>query len=325
MANETPSRPGQINSAGDPLAIMLKVFAGEVLAAFNRESAFRPRHMIRTIPNGKSAQFPATGLALAQYHTPGSEILGQSVNSNERVISIEDLLIAPVFIANIDEAISHYDYRSPYSDQIGQALAKFYDQNVSRVLTNTARNQNVNLVTGLPSGSSITDADFATDGTKLYGGVFNSGVQLDANDVPMSDRHAGFKPVQYALLVRSEKPINRDLNPEGNGSIASGTVYSINGIPIFKSNNLVQSNDFSGFGGGVNPQQPAGRQHDYSTLSGLIFHRGAAGTVQLQDITMESAYDPRRQGTLMLGKYLVGHGGLRPEAATELRTGAPAG
>lgn len=318
MANETPSRPGQVNSAGDPLAIMLKVFAGEVLAAFNRESAFRPRHMIRTIPNGKSAQFPATGLAVAQYHTPGAEILGQSINSNERVITIEDLLVAPVFIANIDEAISHYDYRSPYSDQIGQALAKFYDQNVSRVITNTARNNGVNLVTGLPTGTSITDADFLTDGTKIYGGVFTGGVTLDANDVPSSDRHAGFRPVQYALLVRSEKPINTDLNPGGNGSIASGQIYSINGIPIFKSNNLVLTNDTA------NPLMPASRQHDYSTLAGLVFHRGAAGTVQLQDITMESAYDPRRQGTLMLGKYLVGHGGLRPEAALELRTGAPA-
>lgn len=324
MANETPSRPGQINSAGDPLAIFLKVFAGEVLAAFNRESAFRPRHLIRTIPNGKSAQFPATGLAVAQYHTPGAEILGQQINQNERVIPVEDLLIAPIFIANIDEAMAHYDYRAPYSDQIGQALAKFYDQNVSRTIINTARNNGVNLVTGLPTGTSLTDADYATDGTKLYGGVFSAGVQLDANDVPQSDRHAGFRPVQYALIVRSEKPINRDISPD-NGSIATGIINSINGIPLFKSNNLVNSNDFSGFSGGVNPQMPAVRQHDYSTNVGVVFHRGAAGTVQLQDITMESAYDPRRQGTLMLGKYLVGHGGLRPEAAMELRTGNPAG
>lgn len=130
--------------------------------------------------------------------------------------------------------------------------------------------------------------------------------------------------MQYALVVRSEKPINRDLNGD-NGSLASGMVYSINGIPIFKSNNLVQSNDFSGFSGGPNPQQPASRQHDFSGVRGLVFHRGAAGTVQLQDITMESAYDPRRQGTLMLGKYLVGHGPLRNEASVELRTAAPAG
>ena len=39
---------------------------------------------------------------------------------------------------------------------------------------------------------------------------------------------------------------------------------------------------------------------------------------------MEQAYDIRRQGTLMVGKYLVGHGPLRPEAGWELRTGAPA-
>jgi hypothetical protein len=65
MANATPSRLGQIDAAGDPQALFLKVFAGEVLTAFNRDSAFRPRHMVRTIASGKSAQFPVTGLASA--------------------------------------------------------------------------------------------------------------------------------------------------------------------------------------------------------------------------------------------------------------------
>lgn len=319
MVAATPSRIGQINEAGDPLATFLKVFSGEVLAAFLRQSAFRERTLVRTIASGKSAQFPVTGLAGAYYHQPGQEIPGQQIAGNERIINIEDMLIAPVFVANYDELLTHFDVRGIYSEQIGNALAKSFDQNVSRVLINAARA--AANVTGLPAGTQLSDADFDTDGTKLWAAVFNSAVTLDQHDIPVTDRMAGFRPVQYALIVRSEKPINRQFNDADNGSIAQGNVREVAGVEIFKSNNLVQSNDYSP----ANATQPASRQHDYSVTRGIVFHRNAAGTVALQDITMETAYDPRRQGTLMLGKYVTGHDYLRPEAAIELRTGAPAG
>jgi hypothetical protein len=47
-------------------------------------------------------------------------------------------------------------------------------------------------------------------------------------------------------------------------------------------------------------------------------HKGAVGTVKLMDLSAEAAYDIRRQGHLMVAKYAVGHGVLRPESAVEL-------
>lgn len=314
MANATPSRLGQINAAGDVNALFLKVFAGEVLTAFDRESAFRPRHLVRVIPHGKSAQFPVTGLASAYYHTPGAEITGDVIRHGERVITIDDLLIAPTFIANIDEAKNHYDVRSIYSNEIGQALAKSYDQNVARVFIEAARSAAA--VSGLPGGGFDNNADYDDDGTVLWQGIFNAGVQLDEKDVPSQDRSAFIRPVQYALVVMSEKPIDRDLSPD-NGSLAEGNIKRVNSIPLVKTNNLVQSDDRA------NTAIPANRRLDYSPTRVIVGHRNAAGTVQLQDVAMESAYDIRRQGHLMVGKYLVGHGALRPEAAFELRTGNP--
>jgi hypothetical protein len=44
-------------------------------------------------------------------------------NVSERVITIDDLLLASVFIALIDEAKNHYDFRSIYSKEVGRALA----------------------------------------------------------------------------------------------------------------------------------------------------------------------------------------------------------
>lgn len=317
MADATVSRLGQANGSGDATALFLKVFGGEVLSAFDRSTAFKNRHMVRVIANGKSAQFPVTGLAAASYHTPGAEITGGQIGHNERVIVIDDMIIAPAFIANIDEAMNHYDVRSIYSNEIGEALAKLYDQNVARAGLQAARGTAV--VTGLPDGGSSNDVDYDTDGTKLWQGIFNAGVALDTKDVPMSGRSSFIRPTQYALVVMSEKPIDVNLNANGNnGSIAVGDIKRVNSIDLVKTNNLPSADD------SANTGIASSLRDDYSVTQALIAHRGAMGTVQLRDVSLESEYDIRRQGTLMVGKYLVGHGALRPEAAYELRTADPA-
>lgn len=314
MTAATPSRLGQIDAAGATDALFLKVFAGEVLTAFDRESAFRPRHTVRTIASGKSAQFPVTGYASAFYHTPGAELLGQTIRHGEKVIVIDDLLVAPVFIANIDEAKNHYEVRSIYSNEIGEALARTYDTDVARVGILNARS--AGNLSDLPGGSYTEHADLDTDGDRIWKAIFNAGVALDERDIPRAGRDAFLRPVQQALVVMSEKPINRDISPD-NGSISTGQVLRINDIALVKTNNLPGTDDRA------NTDIPAARRADFSPTTGLIQHRSAVGTVQLQGVAMESAYDIRRQGTLMVGKYLVGHGGLRPEAGHELRTAAP--
>ena len=52
------SRSGQKNSAGDSSAMFLKVYAGEVLTAFEQASVTMDKHVIRSISSGISAQFP---------------------------------------------------------------------------------------------------------------------------------------------------------------------------------------------------------------------------------------------------------------------------
>ena len=61
MANATVSRLGQINAAGDALAIFLKVFAGEIMAAFEEANVAQAFFTQRGIKSGKSAQCLCTG------------------------------------------------------------------------------------------------------------------------------------------------------------------------------------------------------------------------------------------------------------------------
>ncbi|QID21035.1 major capsid protein [Escherichia phage RDN8.1] len=60
---------------------------------------------------------------------------------------------------------------------------------------------------------------------------------------------------------------------------------------------------------------------------GLFSHRSAVGTVKLRDLALERDRDVDAQGDLIVGKYAMGHGGLRPEAAGALvfKAAAPQG
>ncbi len=307
----TVSRLGQINGAGDVQALFLKIFAGEVLTEFERTNIFKPLHFVRQIANGKSASFPMIGRAASSYHTPGTWIDGSAIAHGETIIAVDDLLQSNVFIANVDEAMNHYDVRGPYSSELGQELAYQYDTHVARMLTLAARASS-NL-TGRAGGSRITDAAMLTDPAKLEAALLTAAQTLDEKNVGQEGTQAVFRPAQFYLLSTRDRLVSNELG--GSGSVASGRVNTVAGFPIVKSNNVPSTNVTTGL---------AKYQGDFRTTAGLVFNKYAVGTVQLMDVSVESEYEIRTQGTFFLAKYLVGHGVLRPECAIEIATGAVA-
>ncbi len=314
MANATVSRIGQANGAGDAEALFLKVYAGEVLTSFHAASVTADKHTVRTIASGKSAQFPATGTLTASYHTPGTEIVGVAVDHNEVVITIDDLLISNVFVAEIDEAMNHYDVRGIYSNEAGQALATQMDKHVLQQGYIAAASAAT--ITGGNGGTQVTDADANTNGSSLAGSLFDMAQNFDEKNVPDDPRFFGLAPAQYYLLVETTDVINRDWG--GRGAYSEGKVFRVAGWNIVKTNNLPNGANINTSPG----QGDADTRHavNATTYVGLAWHPSAMGTVKLIGLATEMGYDIRRQGTLVVAKYAMGHGALRPEAAGLVKT-----
>jgi hypothetical protein len=315
MSDATVSRSGQINAAGDADALFLKVFAGEVMTIFENENKTKDRVMSRTIQNGKSAQFPVMGRAAAYYHTPGNEILGGKVKHNEKVIVIDDLLISPVFIADIDEAKNHYDVRSHYSTEVGRVLAQTWDKHALQVGVLAARTTTANIDGESPIGTVITEAvagDF-DDADKLVAAAYKAAQIFDEKNIPEADRAFYVKPAAYYTMLGHSKVLSRDF-AAGNGDFAKGIIHEVAGMEIVKTNNLPTTNVTTGTEAGGAAGRYVG---DFTKTEALAMHKSAIGTVQLMDLATRSDYDPRRLGTLINSKYAVGHGVLRPEAAIE--------
>ena len=314
----TMTRTGQANSAGDSSALFLKVYAGEVLTAFEQASVTMDKHVIRSINSGISAQFPLVWKTAATEYayingagdtgTTGIALDGTIIHKNEKVISIDGLLIADHFVNNLDEAMSQFEVRSIYAKEAGIALGTQWDQNVLQQGVLGARSST--LITGGNGGSVLTNASYGTSGSTLGSGLFDAAEQLDENNVPESDRYMYIRPAQYYLMAETTDLINRDWG--GSGVYSEGEVMKVAGIHIVKTNNLPISN--------ISSSQVTAHDGDFSTTKALVMHKSSVATVKLLNLAVETEYSIKNQGWIIVAKYAMGHGFIRPEGCVEFKT-----
>ena len=332
MAVTKVSFGGQINGVGGLAApfntfaaqneLFLKVFAGEVLQTFETTTVMKDKHMIRTITSGKSAQFPVTGTATAAYHVPGQDLItdGTYVNAikhAERLINVDSLLTSTTFIDKLDEMKNHYDVRSIYSSELGRALANQFDKNLIGLSILAARVSSP-AFTGGTIGSVLSDAAYNTP-AGLINALYLAAAAMDNKNVPSEDRFAVVTPSVYWTLVNSTGGlalIDRDFGGESNGSYYDGKLLKVAGFALVKSSNasLVLGQNVAAAAVGQNNTYSG----NFTKTQCIAFQKGAIGTVKLMDLAMETDYDIRLQGNLMVAKYAMGSGILRPECAVEI-------
>lgn len=318
MADVKVAELGRVEGGVDTLQMMLKVFAGEVITAFERSSVTIGRHMVRTIEAGKSAQFPVFGRATAAYLKPGKSLddIRENIPNAERLISIDGLLTTSQMITDIEEALLHYDVRGEYSRQMGEALAIAADCAVLAEAAKEAVADKEN-ITGLGKGGiipiTLSTADIGiteANGKALARALLKIRAQLATNRVPHSERYVYMKPEPYAALIEAKDAINKDFGAVA--TIVEGNIFRLFGFDIIETPHLTD--------GGVdaaNVLQGAGHVFPAAykdTTQFLVTHRTSVGTVKLRDLALEQARRAEYQADMLVAKYAMGHGGLRPEA-----------
>lgn len=320
MANVTIAQPGLNEGGVDSLARYLKVFAGETITAFERASVTNGRHIVRSIANGKSAQFPVFGRATAAYLKPGKSLddLRQNIPGSEKIIQIDGLLTTSQMIADLDEALTHFDIRGEYSRQMGEALAQAAD---GAVLAEAAKmivagKENI---TGLGKGEVLAHKIKAEDigvtqtmGLELVKMLLDVKTKMSNNYVPANDRYVFMTPTGVNALVASLVAINHDYGAVA--TITEGNVLRVAGFDIIETPHLTSG------GAAKNDGVIQGDGHVFpaaykDTTVFIAMHRTAVGTVKLKDLALERARRAEYQSDMLVASYAMGHGGLRPEAA----------
>ena len=323
MANVTIANPmsinGQAASDADKLALALKVFSGETLTAFQRTSVTTGRVMERTIASGKSAQFPVFGRTKAHYLKSGQNLddLRENIKQNERVIKLDGLLTADTLIFDLDEFIAHYDFRSPYAAELGNALAISHDASVLAELAKEALNTTENVVGNGKGGVLTTKLDAGVvginkqTGLAIYQTLLQAKAAMSKNYVPATERYAYIDPEYHSALASAVEFLNRDYG--ASGTILEGNVIRLAGFDILECPHIVR-------GGDDNANVIQGEGHVFPVTYAdkhpiIICHKTAAGVLRLKNLSMETGRRIEYQADQMIAKMAVGMGGLRPEAA----------
>ena len=340
--NTTVTSIGTINNTVDaPLAgsvpydtkyaTYLKLFSGELFKAYESATIAKNTVQTRQLKNGKSLQFIFTGRMTAEYHEPGTPILGRGDPPvAEKTITCDDLLISSAFVYDLDETLAHYSLRGEISKKIGHALAEAYDKKIFRVIAQAARQAHpITAAPGPEPGGSVIKIGSGNqyDAQKLVDAFFEAAAILDEKNLPKVGRTAVLNPRQYYALVSQVDTniLNRDYG-NSSGNLTSGEgLYEIAGIKLQRSNNLpFQAGSITeavGERSDDGEQQP-GYHGDFSAHAGLIYQKDAAGVVEAigpQVQTTGADIKTMYQGDLIVGRLPMGAGTLNPAAAVEIQ------
>ena len=303
-------------------ATYLKLFTGEMFKAYESACIAKGTVQNRTLRNGKAAQFIFTGRMTADYHVPGTPILGSGDPPvAEKTIVMDDLLVSCAFVYDLDETLAHYSLRSEISAKIGHALAEAYDKKIFRMIALAAREAHpIQAAPGPEPGGSIIRMG--------AGNEYNAQALVDRSSKLLlslmkrtclrTDASLSFLPRQhYALISQVDSNIiNRDV--QGTALQNGEGVYSIAGISIRKSNNLPfmagnvatvegENNNYAG---------------DFTNHAGLIYYKDAAAVVEAIGPSVQVTGSEVRtiyQGDVIVGRLAMGAGTLNPACAIELQ------
>ena len=370
MANVNQVSLGRINNpnaspaltAANNRDLYLQLASGEIFKGFENATIARDLVMKRTLTNGKSLQFIYTGRTSADYHTPGTPILGNSDKAPpvaEKTITVDDLLISSAFLYDLDQTLAHYDLRSEITRKIGYALAETYDRKIFRSITRGARAASPVSSTSYvePGGTQVrvgsgTESD-AYSATALVAAFYDAAAALDEKGVSQDGRVGILNPRQYYALIQQVGEnglVNRDA--QGDSRQRGNGIVEIAGIQIYKSMNIPFLGKFGTEFSASGVSDPGntgsfigetmaddeivtgdnyGSRNDYGTAAkfahscGLIFQREAAGCVESigpQVQVTSGDVNVMYQGDLMVGRLAMGSDYLNPAACVELLAGA---
>lgn len=315
MSTSIPSRPGLREGGSDSLELFLSTRGNEVLLAYAAELTVADKIMSQTLKGAKNAKFMAFWNADVAYHTPGVEITGGRVASQDVTVGPDDKLISSVFVADVDEALFDLDVRSPYTEAMGRAMAEHYDGLAARTIVQSSRQGA--LFAADSGGSSVTDAAFATTGQNIIDGMSTAKQTMDSKKVPVHQQpvRAILPTAQWYLVARSDRNLNQFYNG-GSASLRDYSFSTVDNIEVLKSNNL---NSIFGANDSANLAIPSQYRADFTNTRGIVFTPYAAATAVVQDLAFQMVEQPEKQGVLLLARRMVGIRPLRSKTAVELK------
>lgn len=347
-----------LQRSGDDTDIALAMFWGTVLDSFKARTilwnavgpdgvgdTMAPSNIVssKLQESGASWEFPIMGDDPdPEYHTPGTELLGQNVALDKGTITIDRILVAHYDIARDHTAIAHFDHMRPFARKLGRALANQFDQNLFVIAFNAS---NTAASTGFHAGgnnvsragTTFTDAYAisAAGAQNLSADIGELAHDMDVDNVPEEGRYLFITPHARRVLSLGletnwfDSDFSRDVTPNSLIQRRIGLIHGFNVMPVtnnMPSTNITDAGD-SKYEGDFTVATGTNGAPIAIALAGADEGEAGVGYVAASDpvlgpIYAHTHFDERRNTTFMKAQMMCGAGVLAPYCAGNVNVNA---
>lgn len=218
-------------------ALMLDEFGGMVESQFAKASIMRQFVPIYRITGTDTLVNNRVGRTQLQKLIPGVRPDPKQTGFGKAQVTVDTVVLARDARSMLNEFQTHFSARSALAEDQGKELGKFFD---TAFIIHTVKGAGQPAPSGLNgaigAGKSVTlsAALDENDPDKLYNAIASVIVQMEEEDIDVSELVILVSPTRFDILLRNEKLI-RDSFSAGNGNFAEGTIYRLKGCRIVKT------------------------------------------------------------------------------------------
>ena len=174
------------------------LFDAEVKQAYQASAIIRPAVRIRTGVEGSTYKFPKIGKGVAQVRIPQTDITPLNVTYSQVTATLTDY-IAAEYSDIFMQAKVNFDERRELVKVVSNAIGRRQDQLILDALTAS-------------SGTSVSNDIGGTDSNMNVAKLRSAAQTLNANNVPMDNRHILIHASSLASLLSETAVTSSDFN-----------------------------------------------------------------------------------------------------------------
>lgn len=218
------------------VSLLIEQYGGEVEAQFAKASIMRQYAKIRPVRNTDTITNNRVGRTQLQKLVPGVRPDATATSFGKVSLTVDTVILARDNRSMLNEFQTHFDARMELAKDHAKELGKFFDQAfIILAIKGAGQSAPSGLNSAIGAGKSVTlsSSGDELDPDKLYDGITSIIVQMEEEDVDVSDLVVFVRPAQFKVLLDNDKLLSSDYSD--NGDFAKGIIYSIMGARIVKT------------------------------------------------------------------------------------------
>jgi len=253
-----------------PVDLMIDEYGGEVESQFALRSIMREFINVRPVRGTDTIVNNRVGRTTLQKLTPGVRPPANQTPFGKVTLTVDTVVLARDQRSMLNDFQTHFDARMELAQDHGKEVSKLFDQAFLIMAIKGANAPAPVLGDGDPAKQSIGagknivlsapgDED---DPDKLAQAITDILTQMEEEEIDIEDIVVMVRPTRFQTLMNNNKLMSRDFS-SGNGDVAKGVIYEINGARIVKTpripetviENHPMSNDTNGYAYDINAAQ----------------------------------------------------------------------